>query len=165
MKRKLAGVLRSGALLLVCFLFYLACAGTLSRAEAVLGLAVAALAASLPARRGAYRSAGAADWRFASVLAWRLARGTMRECRIVLWGVVSSALRGRALAGTFLRVPMEPGGHGGGDRRRRAVVLWGMSVSPNDYAVRIEPGSRTLLTHRLFPDARPPGRGELRWPL
>jgi hypothetical protein len=83
----------------------------------------------------------------------------------VLWGVLRSALRGRMPEGRFIRVPLDPGGQGGEDRRRRAVVMWGMAVSPNDYAIRIERESGSLLTHRLFPDSRPPGRGDPVWPL
>jgi hypothetical protein len=146
------------------FLLYLACAGKTSLAEAGAGICAAAFAA-LASARAFGRGSGAGGYRAVPWGRYSLAvlRRTVLETGLVLAGTVSALARGRPLRGAFIRIPFETGGDGPEDRVRRAGVVWGMAISPNDYVAAF--GEREgLLVHRLIAQGQAPGAGEKRWP-
>ncbi len=117
--------------------------------EAVVGAVAAAIGATVATavhRRGYIR--------FHPRVAW------LREAPYVAGGiVVDCGLLARALwrhlvhreraHGVTIRVPFHHGGDSGRDGARRALVNFGVSLTPNSYVVDIDPEADSLLVHRL----------------
>ena len=122
---------------------------TLRGDESLVGVGAAAIGATVAtavARRGYIRFRPRPSW--------------LREVPYVAGAVVvDCGLLGRALwrrllhreqvHGVTIRVPFHHGGDSGRDGARRALVNFGVSITPNSYVVDIDPEADSLLVHRL----------------
>jgi multisubunit Na+/H+ antiporter MnhE subunit len=126
---------------------------TIDTEELLVGTVAAAVAASVATamhRRGYIRFWPRARW--------------AREIPYVLWdvivdcGLLAGALWRRLVLrqevrGATIRVPFHYGGDNGRDGARRALVNFGVSLTPNSYVVDIDPEGDSVLVHRLVPVA------------
>jgi multisubunit Na+/H+ antiporter MnhE subunit len=143
--------------------FYLLLVGKLTWPEGMAGCVIAAIA--VMARESACRCGGARHV-FASGWAKQFIR---LPGRVVTDTGRVFAAAGRAAVhpkgvGRFLHVPFDPGGDDPASAGRRALVVGGLSVTPNAIAVQIEPDKQRLLVHQLA-DAPPPGKEDRQWPI
>jgi multisubunit Na+/H+ antiporter MnhE subunit len=75
----------------------------------------------------------------------------IRDCAVLGGALWRRAVRGERVQGGMSRVPFEHGGQNGRDGARRALVNFGISLTPNSYVVDIDPEGNSLLVHRLVP--------------
>ncbi len=145
------------------FLLYLLLVGKIAWPELLAGGLIAAVAVT--AREAACRCGGArhlfiSTWAVRFIhLPWQVVTDSVRVFAVAARALVQS--RGR---GQFLHVPFDPGGEDPASAGRRALVVGGLSVTPNAIAVQVEPHKRRLLVHQLAP-APAPGKGDRQWPL
>jgi multisubunit Na+/H+ antiporter MnhE subunit len=143
--------------------FYLLLVGKVTWPEGIVGCVVAAIAVT--ARESACRCGGAthvfaAGWGRRYIrLPGQVVSDTVRVFAATGWAGLHPKGVGR-----FLEVPFDPGGDDPASAGRRALVVGGLSVTPNVIAVQIEPEKERLLVHQLA-DAPPPGKGDRQWPI
>ncbi len=129
-------------------------------AELAAGAVAAALAASVAeaVREGEYVT-------FAPALAWlrygpRVAWQILADCWI-LAVALAHHLRGDRLAhGLVTRVPMRYGDDGGRDAARRALLNFGISITPNSYVIDFDGELSMAVIHQLVPGPPDPLLGE-----
>jgi multisubunit Na+/H+ antiporter MnhE subunit len=124
---------------------------TLDPQELIVGVAAAALAATVAVavhRRGYIRFWPRAAW-LAQLpyLAWRVVADS---------GLLAAALWRRlvdrqAVTGSTIRVPFHYGGDNGRDGARRALVNASVSLTPNTFVIDIDPEGDNVLVHQLVP--------------
>jgi multisubunit Na+/H+ antiporter MnhE subunit len=122
---------------------------TLRGDEAVVGAGAAALGATVAT---AVHSRGYI--RFSPRPAWLREVPYLIVAVVVDCGILGRALwrrvvRGQRTRGATFRVPFHHGGDSGRDGARRALVNFGVSLTPNSYVVDIDPEGDSLLVHRL----------------
>lgn len=128
----------------------------------VLLAALAALAAWVSQRTGKVRFRVHPRW---LPIAARLPRQIVADCGIVIAALWSGLIRGKRIKGVFREVPFEPGGNGPVSNARRALVVAGVSVSPNTYVLDIDAERKLLIVHQLVQSHEVPGHGDREWPL
>lgn len=101
-------------------------------------------------------------WSWIGLLAVRLPAKALADCAVLL-----SALRNADATGEFRAVPFDKGSDGrtGENAARRALVIAGVSLTPNTIAVAVDADRDLLLCHQLIPTRQPPGEGDRLWPL
>lgn len=149
----------------VLFGFYLLLAAKQAVAEAVAGVAIAALGAA-----AATSTAGAGKLRFRARLPWlaqvaRLPGRILADCGIVAVALWRRLVGRHVVSGEFRIVPFDPGGDDAESAARRALVTLGVTLAPNTYVVAVDRERGVLLLHQLVPSAQPPGGGDREWPL
>jgi multisubunit Na+/H+ antiporter MnhE subunit len=122
---------------------------TLRVDEALVGAGAAAIAATVAT---AVHSRGYI--RFQPRAAWLRGVPSLLGAVVVDCGLLGRALWRRVVhrehtRGAMLVVPFHHGGDTGRDGARRAVVNFGVSLTPNSYVVDIDPEGDNLLVHRL----------------
>lgn len=122
---------------------------TLAVAELLAGAAAAALAASVAE---AVRELGYV--RFAPRLAWarhapRVAGQVLIDCGILFAALGRRLIQRRDVRGVMRRIPIRYGDDGGRDAARRALLNFGVSITPNSYVVDLDPETSTVLIHQL----------------
>ncbi len=142
---------RTGWYALFFGLYWLLVAKT-DRAEILAGLVTAGLALAATVamqRQGGMRFAVRWEWiALLPRLLIRYAADCMRLAE-VLWRTVAdrAGWRGRLIA-----VPFDVGGKSAQSAARRALVVTGISWTPNTIAVVIDREKQTLLIHQLMPE-------------
>jgi len=117
--------------------------------EVVVGSVAAAAAASVAE---AVRELGYV--RFAPRLAWlrhapRVAGQVLVDCGILFAALARRVIRRRDVRGVMLRVPVRYGDDSGRGAARRALLNFGVSITPNSYVVDLDPETSTVLIHQL----------------
>lgn len=155
--------LGSAALLwLLLSLLEIALLGKLDPQETPAGIAVA-LIASAATVAGA-RAANAQfrlRWRWLG-LAPVVARNIVRDTFIV-FGALLRAVAGRPVRDAFLEIPFDPGGTDSESAARRALVVAGISTSPNEIVLAVDKHRRVLRVHVLVRSSS--ARHSRAWPL
>lgn len=100
-------------------------------------------------------------WDWIRLLALRLPGQALADCALVL-STLSRRPRGTVRAVHFDK---KAGARKAEVATRRALVVAGVSLSPNTVAVSIDPERDRLLVHQLVYSSRPPGEGDRLWPL
>ncbi len=133
---------------------------SLAPVELLVGALAAALAASVAeaVREGGYV-------RFAPSLAWlrhgpRVAWQILDDCWILAVALVRQLLGGRPARGLITRVPMRYGDEGGRDSARRALLNFGISITPNSYVIDLDGETSTAVIHQLVPGPLDPLLGD-----
>ena len=126
--------------------------------ELAAGAVAAALAATLATavhQRGYIRFQPRVRWlRYTPGLAWNV----LTDCWLLGAALWRRVVLRQAVTGTMVRVPFEYGGDSGRDGARRALVNFGISLTPNSFVVDIDPEAHSLLIHQLvagLPDRIP----------
>lgn len=143
---------------------YLVLAGHLVLPELVAALSVSAAAVLLieALKRGKSRS-------FRIRAAWllpvlsRVPVNVLRDSAAIGVSLVKSALGGKCLDGSFVRVPFEGAGRDPYSAGRRALITAAISVSPNTIAVKLF--RKSILVHRLTPPGSATAPADSKWPL
>jgi multisubunit Na+/H+ antiporter MnhE subunit len=124
---------------------------SLAPAELIAGAVAAAAAASLAElvrERGYVRFAPRAGW---LVHVPRVALQILRDCAILGAALGRRVLRRRPVRGVLIRVPIRYGDAGGRASARRALLNFGVSITPNSYVVHLDDETSTALIHQLVP--------------
>ena len=117
--------------------------------ELVAGTIAAALAASVAE---AVRELGYV--RFAPRLTWlrhapRVAGQVLVDCGILFAALARRLIQRRDVRGVLLRIPVRYGDDGARDAARRALLNFGVSITPNSYVVDLDAETSTVLIHQL----------------
>jgi multisubunit Na+/H+ antiporter MnhE subunit len=129
---------------------------SLATAELVAGAVAAALAASVAEavrERGYMRFAPDPVW---LVRVPRVAWQILEDCWILARALARQLLgRGRA-RGLLIRVPVRYGDDSSRAAARRALLNFGVSITPNSYVVDLDEETTTVLVHQLVPGGLDP---------
>jgi multisubunit Na+/H+ antiporter MnhE subunit len=122
---------------------------TVALPELLVGAAAAALAASVAET---VRELGYV--RFAPRLGWlrhapRVGAQVLVDCGILFAALARRLVQGRDVHGVMLRIPVRYGGDGARDAARRALLNFGVSITPNSYVVDLDGETSTVLIHQL----------------
>jgi len=133
----------------VLLVLWLAFVDSLAVPEVLAGVAAAAVAASVAET---LRELGYV--RFAPRLAWarhapRVAWQILVDCGVLFAALARRLFRRRALRGVMLRIPIRYGDDSARDAARRALLNFGVSITPNSYVVDLDPETSTVLIHQL----------------
>ena len=134
------------AVLLVVWLLFV---DSLALPELLAGAAAAAVAASVAET---VRELGYV--RFAPRLAWmrhapRVGWQVLVDCGVLFAALARRLARRRALHGVMLRLPVRYGDDSARDAARRALLNFGVSITPNSYVVDLDAETSTVLIHQL----------------
>ncbi len=163
-KTKLRGgrLLRATVLWVVLSALEIALVGKLDPQETPVGVAIGLLATLLTVVAAAAAHAhygGRAAWLWLPLLVARnVARDTIIVSRIVL-----RRLAGGAVADGYLDIPFDPGGDDALSAGRRALAIAGVSTSPNEIVLDVDPERRTMRVHVLADTGN--RRRSAEWPL
>jgi len=94
--------------------------------------------------------------RFAPPLRWvghapRIAGQILVDCGVLFAALARRLFRRRPLRGVMLRIPVRYGDDSARDAARRALLNFGVSITPNSYVVDLDPETSTVLIHQLVP--------------
>jgi len=128
--------------------------------ELLVGAVAAALAASVAEavrERGYVRFSPAAAWlRHGPRVLWQI----LDDCWILAVALARQLLGKGTVHGVVLRSPMRYGGEGGRDSARRALLNFGISITPNSYVIDLDGETSTAVIHQLVPGPADPLLGE-----
>lgn len=125
--------------------------------------ALAATAAWVSARTGKLRFR--LHWRWLPIAA-RLPASIASDCGTLIAALWRSLILRKQVRGVFREIPFNPGGiNGPVSNARRALVVAGVSLSPNTYVVAIDIERKVLTLHQLVASKEPPGHDDREWPL
>jgi hypothetical protein len=131
-------------------LLWFALAGTLSTAEAIVGVAAAlagTAAVEAVRRQGGPRLRPRARWlRHAGAVPVRVVADFGRVV-----AALALRLRGRTERGRFRAIPFPVGGGDGRSTARRALAAAGGSIAANGYVVGFDSSDNLVLVHELRP--------------
>lgn len=155
-------VTNAALLWVVLSLFEIGLIGRFDAQETPVGVAIALLATLLTAS-----AVVVGDVRYGFRLRWiRLAALVMRNVvrdTFVVYGVLFRRCTGGRISDAYVDVPFDPGGDDATSATRRALATAGVSTSPNEIVVAIDPEQRTMRVHALaVSGAR---RNSAQWPL
>ena len=153
----LAGAVSVGVALA---LFEIVLVGKVDAQETPVGIGVAVLAAVVVVSAlaaGNVRYALRFSWLWPAVL---VARNIVRDT-FVVYGVLLRHLAGAPVRDAYENVPFDQGGEDPVSAARRALVVAGVSTSPNEIVLAEE--RKTLRVHALAISKSP--RHSLQWPL
>ncbi len=97
------------------------------------------------------------------ILLRRLPAKTLRDAGLLTVKLVRSIAGHRDPNGSLKQIPFAAGGEDPQSRARRALVLTGISVPPNTFAICVQPDRHSVLAHELIPRSGSPTEEE--WPL
>ncbi len=134
------------AVLLAVWLLFV---DSLAAPEVLAGVVAAAVAASVAET---VRELGYV--RFAPRLRWvrhapRVGGQILVDCGVLFAALVWRLFRRRPLRGVMLRIPVRYGDDGARDAARRALLNFGVSITPNSYVVDLDQETSTVLIHQL----------------
>jgi multisubunit Na+/H+ antiporter MnhE subunit len=123
---------------------------SLAPAELIVGGLAAAIAASVAE---AVREQG--YMRFSPSLVWlrhgpRIAWQILADCWILAVALVRH-VGGRPARGLIIRVPIRYGDDSGRAAARRALLNFGISITPNSYVIDLDGEAATAVIHQLVP--------------
>ncbi len=92
--------------------------------------------------------------RFAPRVIWlrhapRVAGQILVDCGILFAALARQLLRRRDVRGVLVRIPVRYGDDSARDAARRALLNFGVSITPNSYVVDLDPETSTVLIHQL----------------
>jgi len=122
---------------------------TLRGDEAIVGTVAAGIGATVATavhRRGYIRFRPRAAWLREAPY---VAAAVLVDCGLLAAALWRRVVRREPVHGATIRVPFDHGGDSGRDGARRALVNFGVSMTPNSYVVDIDPEADSLLVHRL----------------
>ncbi len=122
---------------------------SIDTAEVLVGVAVAAVTALL-VELVEYQTDTYVRLRLRWLLrAWRLPGEVLRDCGIVLAALWRRVVRGEQPAGGFVAVPTRWGADTALGMTRRMLLVGGMSVAPNTFALGIDRDRDVVIAHHL----------------
>jgi len=154
----------AGAALLWALLcaFEIALVGKLDAQETPAGIGVALIATVIAvagATMAGLRLGLRWSWLWLPLL---VARNILRDTFLV-YGAVLESVAGRPVRDAYLEIPFDPGGDDAESTARRALVVAGVSTSPNEIVLGVDKHARKLRVHVLV-RTRSPKRSRA-WPL
>jgi multisubunit Na+/H+ antiporter MnhE subunit len=124
---------------------------SLAPAELIVGALAAAIAASVAEavrEQGYMRFAPSPAWiRHGPRIAWQI----LVDCSILAVALVRQVLGGRPARGLVLRVPVRYGDDSGRAAARRALLNFGISITPNSYVIDLDGEAGIAVIHQLVP--------------
>jgi hypothetical protein len=133
------------------FWLWLLLAGEWNRQEWIAAAAAATVAATLgelARTRGGVRARVRRTW---LLQAWSVPQQLFVDFGLLLWALVLSAARRKAVRGRFVARPFPAGGHDAHAIGRRAWIGVTATFSPNAYVVELDPDRKLVLLHDLIP--------------
>jgi len=131
------------------FALWLLLVESVATAELMAGVVASALAASVAEavrEREYVRFAPAASWlRFVPRLVWQV----LEDCWILGVALARQLAGGRPARGVISRVPMRYGDDSGRAAARRALLNFGISITPNSYVIDFDAETSTAVLHQL----------------
>ena len=143
-------------------LFEIVLVGKVDAQETPVGIGVAVLAAVVVVSAlaaGNVRYALRFSWLWPALL---VARNIVRDT-FVVYGVLLRHLAGAPVRDAYENVPFDQGGEDPVSAARRALVVAGVSTSPNEIVLAVDEERKTLRVHALAISKSP--RHSLQWPL
>jgi hypothetical protein len=95
----------------------------------------------------------------------RLPLQIVRDTFLVLGALARRFRHSDSPSGSIREISFETGGGDARSAARRALIVFGLCISPNTCVVGLDRVHGTLLVHQLVPTPQPPGHGDREWPL
>jgi multisubunit Na+/H+ antiporter MnhE subunit len=136
---------------ILLFALWMLLAGTLAFSEIVVGVAAAAVAATVVesvSRQRLVRFRPDPRW---LLRGWWLPWRTVKEFAALSVALGRSLIGRRRVGGRFVALPFRVGGNDSRSSARRAVLTVGASFAPNTYVVDFDQGEQRVLVHQLLP--------------